>query len=86
MRSSTRSASNVTRRALVSFSTAFLTDDTFVDDFLITGDCEESARRGAEEFEALLEELGVCGAPHKQRGPCQCIEFLGLLLCNLPAV
>ena len=32
-----------------------------------------------EEFAAR----GVQWAPHKKRGPCQCIEFLGLLLCNL---
>mgnify|MGYP001376956744 CR=1 FL=1 len=32
---------------------------------------------------ALLAEFGMEWAPHKQRGPCAVIEFLGLLLCNV---
>ena len=34
-------------------------------------------------LEALLAEFGVEWAPHKQRGPCSVIEFLGMLLCNV---
>ena len=34
-------------------------------------------------LEALLEEFGLEWAPHKQRGPCAVIEFLGLLICNV---
>ena len=37
--------------------------------------------RCSREFEAR----GIQWAPHKKRGPCCCIEFLGLLLCNTPA-
>jgi len=33
-------------------------------------------------LEALLAEFGLEWAPHKQRGPCAVIEFLGLLICN----
>ena len=33
-------------------------------------------------IEEEFADLGVQWAPHKRRGPCQCIEFLGLLLCN----
>ena len=39
-----------------------------------------------EGFEQILEELGLVWAPHKQRGPCRVIEFLGLLLVNAPGV
>ena len=31
-----------------------------------------------------MHELGFEWAPSKQRGPCKCIEFLGLLLVNMP--
>eukprot|EP00966_Prymnesium_polylepis_P066096 1533597-Prymnesium_polylepis.1 len=34
-------------------------------------------------LEALLDEFGLEWAPHKQRGPCRVIEFLGLLLSNV---
>ena len=36
-------------------------------------------------LEAEFEARGIQWAPHKKRGPCGCIEFLGLLLCNTPA-
>jgi hypothetical protein len=55
----------------------------FVDDFLIVGDDEEACRRGCAAFESLLAEFSIQWAPHKRRGPTQCIEFLGLLLCNV---
>ena len=34
-------------------------------------------------LEELFAEFGVEWAPHKQRGPCGVIEFLGLLICNV---
>ena len=55
----------------------------FVDDFLVHGDTEELARLGGEILEEILAEFGLEWAPHKQRGPTQCIEFLGLLVCNV---
>ena len=55
----------------------------FVDDFLIVGEDEEACRRGCAAFEELLAEFGILWAPHKRRGPTQCIEFLGLLICNV---
>ena len=55
----------------------------FVDDFLCIGDTEELARKGGEMLEQVLAEFGLEWAPHKQRGPTQCIEFLGLLICNV---
>ena len=56
----------------------------YVDDYLLVGDDEQATREGGEILEELLFELGFEWAPHKQRGPCRCIEFLGLLLCNTP--
>ena len=56
----------------------------YVDDFLIVGDSEEAARYGGAVFEAVCQEMGLEWAPHKARGPCRCIEFLGLLICNFP--
>ena len=55
----------------------------FVDDFIIIGDDEAACRRGCAAFEELLAEFGIQWAPHKRRGPTQCIEFLGLLICNV---
>ena len=55
----------------------------FVDDYLIVGDNEELTQEGGAIFESLLFEFGLQWAPHKQRGPCACIEFLGLLICNV---
>ena len=55
----------------------------FVDDWLVIGDDEAATRRGCEMLEALFAEFGVEWAPHKQRGPCAVIEFLGMLLSNV---
>ena len=57
--------------------------ELFVDDWLIIGDDEAATRRGCEMLEALFAEFGVEWAPHKQRGPCAVIEFLGMLLSNV---
>ena len=54
-----------------------------IDDWLVIGDDEAATRRGCEMLEALLAEFGMEWAPHKQRGPCRVIEFLGMLLCNV---
>ena len=54
----------------------------FVDDVLIVGDDEELTRLGMQWLEEEFSARGVQWAPHKKRGPCQCIEFLGLLLSN----
>ena len=56
----------------------------FVDDFLCVGDDAESARLAGETLEEVLYEFGIPWAPHKQRGPARCMEFLGLLLSNVP--
>ena len=56
----------------------------YVDDYLIIGDNADLVRQGGEIFEELLHELGIEWAPHKQRGPSRVMEFLGLLLCNIP--
>ena len=57
----------------------------FVDDALIAGDTEADTRAASRILEALLAELGLQWAPHKRRGPCQVIEFLGMLLSNGPS-
>ena len=54
----------------------------FVDDVLVVGDNEELTRLGMMWLEEEFLARGVQWAPHKKRGPCQCIEFLGLLLSN----
>ena len=54
----------------------------YVDDYLVMGDSYELAKEGGALLEQILYELGFQWAPHKQRGPCQCIEFLGLLIVN----
>ena len=56
----------------------------YCDDYIIIGDDEEKTREGCRAFEVLCDELGLQWAPHKQRGPCRCIEFLGLLIVNTP--
>ena len=56
----------------------------FVDDVLCVGDDEELTREGMRLLEEEFLERGVQWAPNKTRGPCKCIEFLGLLLCNTP--
>ena len=55
----------------------------FVDDFLVAGATEEITAWACQEFKALLKEFGLCWAPHKHRGPAQCMEFLGLLISNV---
>ena len=55
----------------------------FVDDVLVIGDNEELTRKGMALLEAEFAARGLQWAPHKKRGPCRCIEFLGLLLCNV---
>ena len=54
----------------------------FVDDALVVGDTEELTREGMSMLEEEFAARGLEWAPHKKRGPCQCLEFLGLLLCN----
>ena len=54
----------------------------YVDDYLLAGDTESLAREAGAIFEQVLLEFGFVFAPHKQRGPCRCIEFLGLLIVN----
>ena len=54
----------------------------FVDDYLVVGDDEALTRLGCDWLEEELRRRGLEWAPHKQRGPCRCIEFLGLMLCN----
>jgi len=54
----------------------------FVDDVLVIGDTEELTRQGMTLLEAEFAARGLQWAPHKKRGPCRCIEFLGLLICN----
>ena len=56
----------------------------YVDDVLLVGETRRAAEMAGAAFEQLMEECGLEWAPHKQRGPCRCIAFLGLLLCNLP--
>ena len=55
----------------------------FVDDVLCVGDSEELTREGMQMLEEEFADRGLQWAPHKRRGPCQCIEFLGLLLSNV---
>ena len=55
----------------------------YVDDFLIVGDTKELTQRGEEIFEDVMREFGMQWAPSKHRGPVQCLEFLGLLICNV---
>ena len=55
----------------------------FVDDVLCTGVDEATTRRCMELLEDEFRARGVQWAPNKTRGPCQVIEFLGLLLSNV---
>lgn len=55
----------------------------FVDDVLVVGADKESTEMGMRWLEEEFSARGVQWAPHKKRGPCQCIEFLGLLLSNV---
>ena len=56
----------------------------FVDDVLVVGVDKEATRRGMQFLEDEFASRGVQLAPNKTRGPCRCIEFLGLLLANVP--
>jgi hypothetical protein len=58
----------------------------FVDDVLVVGGSEELTREGCRLLEEEFAERGIQWAPHKKRGPCECIEFLGLLICNMEGV
>lgn len=55
----------------------------YVDDYLIVGDTYELTREGERIFEEVMAEFGMQWAPSKQRGPVQCLEFLGLLISNV---
>lgn len=55
----------------------------FVDDALVVGDDEALTREGMRILEEEFADRGIQWAPHKKRGPCACIEFLGLLLANV---
>jgi hypothetical protein len=54
----------------------------YVDDYLVLGDSREKTDVGLRVLDELLKEFGLTGAPHKERGPCRVIEFLGMLLVN----
>eukprot|EP00966_Prymnesium_polylepis_P196662 4557101-Prymnesium_polylepis.1 len=56
----------------------------FVDDVLVVNDDEALTAEGCRLLEAEFAVLGVQWAPNKIRDPCECIEILGLLLCNMP--
>ena len=56
----------------------------YVDDYLVVGDDRELTAQGLAVLDELLQEFGLTGAPHKERGPCRVIEFLGMLLVNTP--
>ena len=58
----------------------------FVDDFLVVGDTKELAAEGNRILKSIFEDLGLPFAPHKQRGPARVMEFLGLLLVNVPGM
>ena len=54
----------------------------FVDDCLVVGKDREATLLGMRALEEEFAARGVQWAPHKKRGPCKCIEFLGLMLAN----
>ena len=55
----------------------------YVDDYLVVGDNYELTLEGNRIFEEVMSEFCMQWSPAKQRGPVQCIEFLGLLICNV---
>ena len=55
----------------------------YVDDYLVIGDTKDLTHEGDQIFEEVMRDFGMQWAPAKQRGPVQCLEFLGLLLCNV---
>ena len=58
----------------------------YVDDYLLVGDDEVAALEAGDLLEQIFHEFGVEWAPQKQRGPCSCIEFLGLMIANFEEV
>jgi hypothetical protein len=57
----------------------------YVDDFLVVGDTlEKTLIKGMRALEELLDVLGLQWALHKRRGPARALEFLGILIANLP--
>ena len=54
----------------------------FVDDILVVGDDAELTKEGCALLEEEFKARGLQWAPNKTRGPCKCIEFLGLLISN----
>jgi len=58
----------------------------FVDDYLVAGDDEEKTKWACSRLEEMFAEFGLIWAPHKRRGPARVMEFLGLLLCNVPGL
>ena len=55
----------------------------YVDDYLVVGDTKELTQEGEQILQDVMREFGMQWAPAKRRGPAQCMEFLGLLLCNV---
>ena len=58
----------------------------FVDDYLLQGVSEGATQAGIELLDEVMAELGLFWAPHKERGPARVMEFLGLLLVNVPGL
>jgi hypothetical protein len=58
----------------------------FVDDYLLQGVTEQATQAGIDLLDDVMAELGMMWAPHKERGPTRVIEFLGLLLVNIPGL
>ena len=58
----------------------------FCDDFLLQGVSESVTQQGIELLDDVMAELGLMWAPHKERGPARVMEFLGLLLVNVPGI
>ena len=58
----------------------------FVDDFLLQGTSEAATQAGVDLLDDIMAELGMFWAPHKERGPSRVMEFLGLLLVNVPGL
>ena len=58
----------------------------FVDDYLLQGASLEAAQQGIDLLDDVMASLGMFWAPHKERGPARVMEFLGLLLVNVPGL
>ena len=61
-----------------------LTRNPFFDDFIIAADSQSECQRTLEIFEAVCQECGFQYAPHKEEGPSQIVQFLGVLVSTLP--